>query len=289
MSLSVLVVDDIPLNIKLLEARLSSQNFDVITANSGAEALDVCQHKKVDLLLLDLEMPKMSGFEVCKRLKSDARTKYIPIIVITAHVEDCEKAKAYEMGANEFLSKPFDDVALTARIDNLLKQKKLQEEISKREVFSRPTGQSGKDWRSLKGILHSQEGGRVLFLDESTRLISKVLSVLSDRHNITVETSLKSARQTLQDYPFDLFILNACGSPEEVLKFISEIRSNNAMAQPSILLIVLPGDDFLHAALKGGVNDFLSSPINQYDLLARVNVQVTTQRLSQYLATFDKA
>src|SRR5258708_7633132 len=84
MSARILVVDDVPANVKLLEARLSAEYFDVLTATDGAEALDICSRAECDIILLDVMMPDMDGFEVCRRLKSNPATPFIPVVIITA-------------------------------------------------------------------------------------------------------------------------------------------------------------------------------------------------------------
>jgi CheY-like chemotaxis protein len=84
MSARILVVDDVPANVKLLEARLSAEYFDVLTASNGAEALSICARAECDIILLDVMMPDMDGFEVCRRLKSDPATHFIPVVIVTA-------------------------------------------------------------------------------------------------------------------------------------------------------------------------------------------------------------
>ena len=84
MSARILVVDDVPANVKLLEARLSAEYFDVLTASNGAEALAICARAECDIILLDVMMPDMDGFEVCRRLKSNPATHFIPVVIVTA-------------------------------------------------------------------------------------------------------------------------------------------------------------------------------------------------------------
>ena len=84
MSARVLVVDDVPANVKLLEARLSAEYFDVITACNGTQALEICSRAECDIILLDVMMPDMDGFEVCRRLKSNPATHFIPVVMVTA-------------------------------------------------------------------------------------------------------------------------------------------------------------------------------------------------------------
>jgi two-component system, cell cycle response regulator len=102
MSARILVVDDVPANVKLLEARLSAEYFDVLTASSGSEALQICQRAECDIILLDVMMPDMDGFEVCRRLKSNPATHFIPVVMITALDSPSDRVRGLEAGADDF-------------------------------------------------------------------------------------------------------------------------------------------------------------------------------------------
>jgi len=115
MSARILVVDDVPANVKLLEARLSAEYFDVLTASNGAEALDVSSRSDATLFLLDVMMPDMDGFEVCRRLKSNPATHFIPVVIVTALDSHPTASAGSEAGADDFLTKPVSDVVLIAR------------------------------------------------------------------------------------------------------------------------------------------------------------------------------
>src|SRR5262245_9434117 len=123
MTARVLVVDDIPANVKLLEARLSAEYFDVLTAASGDEALAICERAECDIMLLDVMMPEMDGFEVCRRLKSNPATHHIPVVMVTALDQPSDKLRGLEAGADDFLTKPVSDVALIARVRSLSRLK----------------------------------------------------------------------------------------------------------------------------------------------------------------------
>src|ERR1700723_139476 len=112
MSARVLVVDDVPANVKLLEARLSAEYFDVLTAANGAEALTICARAECDIILLDVMMPDMDGFEVCRRLKSNPATHFIPGGMVTALDSPADRVRGLEAGADAFLTKPVSDVVL---------------------------------------------------------------------------------------------------------------------------------------------------------------------------------
>ena len=124
----VLVVDDTPANIKLLDAVLTPQGYTVVPATSGPDALALVEQETPDLILLDILMPGMDGYEVCRRLRGQPATAHLPIIMITAS-ETNEKIKGLEAGADDFLPKPFDQAELLARVRSLLRVKRYHDII----------------------------------------------------------------------------------------------------------------------------------------------------------------
>src|ERR1700731_4082924 len=123
MTARVLVVDDVPANVKLLEARLSAEYFDVLTAVSGSEVLSICERAECDVVVLHVMMPDMDGFEVCRRLKTSMTTRHIPVVMVTALDQPSDRVKGLESGADDFLTKPVSDIALVARVRSLTRLK----------------------------------------------------------------------------------------------------------------------------------------------------------------------
>src|SRR5436190_17349183 len=140
MTARVLVVDDLPANVKLLEARLSAEYFDVLTAMSGEQALVICERAECDIVLLDVMMPEMDGFEVCRRLKSNPATHHIPVVMVTALDQPADRLRGLEVGADDFLTKPVSDVALIARVRSLSRLKLMIDELRMRALTSREIG-----------------------------------------------------------------------------------------------------------------------------------------------------
>src|SRR6266566_4865829 len=138
MSARILVVDDVPANVKLLEARLSAEYFDVLTAANGAEALQICARAECDIILLDVMMPDIDGFEVCRRLKSNPATHFIPVVMITALDSPADRVTGLDAGADDFLTKPVSDLVLIARVRSLTRLKMMTDELRMRAVTSRP-------------------------------------------------------------------------------------------------------------------------------------------------------
>jgi response regulator RpfG family c-di-GMP phosphodiesterase len=125
----ILVVDDEPMNVALLEATLVSRGYEIIPATNGIEALDLIRKDNPDLVLLDIMMPEMDGFEVCRRIKEDERLRDIPVIMLTALHSKQDRIKGIEAGAEDFISKPFDQGEILARIKMLLKMREMHESL----------------------------------------------------------------------------------------------------------------------------------------------------------------
>ena len=125
----ILVVDDLPQNIRLLEAVLGPRGYEVASAASGPEALEHLANGPVDLMLLDIVMPEMDGYEVCRRVRSDEATGFLPIVMITASGAQ-EKTAALEAGADDFIAKPFDQTELIARVQSLVRIKQYHDKIA---------------------------------------------------------------------------------------------------------------------------------------------------------------
>eukprot|EP01031_Cornospumella_fuschlensis_P007674 gene7674-9503_t len=127
MTARILAVDDIAANLRLLEAKLQAEYYEVLLASSGQEALNVAFTQMPDVILLDVMMPGMDGYQVCTALKADARTQHIPVVMVTALTDSTERVRGLEVGADDFLSKPVDDATLFARLRALLRVKQVQD------------------------------------------------------------------------------------------------------------------------------------------------------------------
>ncbi len=145
MSARILIVDDQPASVKLLSAKLSNEYYHTLSAEDGASALDTVERDAPDLVLLDVMMPGMNGFEVCQRIKQNPKTLHIPVVIIAALDSRQDKIRGLEAGANHFLTKPADDTTLFARVRSLVRLKHMLEQWRMREATSERLGFIGDD------------------------------------------------------------------------------------------------------------------------------------------------
>src|SRR5512142_1073486 len=164
MTARVLVVDDVDLNIKLLEAKLSSEYFEVVSAQNGPTALEVADAEVPDIILLDVMMPRMDGFEVCRRLKANPRTTDIPVVMVTALSDIADRLRGLEAGADDFLTKPVNDIALFARVRSLIRLKRMMDEWRMREHTS---GEFGVIKSDSSEFNESADHARILVVEDS--------------------------------------------------------------------------------------------------------------------------
>lgn len=164
MTARVLVVDDVEPNVRLLEAKLQHEYYTVITAFSGEQAIIRAQTDNPDVILLDVMMPGLDGFETCKRLKEDPRTRHIPVVMVTALDQRQDRIKGLSVGADDFLSKPIDDVALLARVRSLSRFKGVTDELRNREAVGKKFGVIDNATNRDNG-----QGARVLILEDDAK------------------------------------------------------------------------------------------------------------------------
>ena len=277
----VLVVDDIPANVKLLEARLGAEYFDVITALSGEEALAKCLASLPDLVLLDVMMPGMDGFEVCRRLKADPRTLHIPVVMVTALDQISDRIKGLEAGADDFLTKPVNDTALVTRVKSLVRLKALTDELRLRSAVGRDLGlDDGLDPRLFTEVPR----GEVLLVDDRRSSFERLQQALAGKHGLTVETDAQQALFRVAENDFDLVIVNLALSSFDALRLVSQVRSLERTRMLPILLLVEQEDRTrLLRGLELGINDYLVRPIDRQELLARIATQIRRKRYTDRL------
>jgi two-component system cell cycle response regulator len=281
MTARVLVVDDMPANVKLLEARLSAEYFDVMTAVSGQEALAICERAECDVVLLDVMMPDMDGFEVCRRLKSGMTTHHIPVVMVTALDQPSDRVRGLESGADDFLTKPVSDLALIARVRSLSRLKMMTDELRMRAVTSREIGIESPEREALA---EAGRGGRILMVDDRPALSERIQIMLSSEHAVDVERDPTEALFHGAEGNYDLVIVSLDLDNFDGLRLCSQLRSlERTRNLPIVAIAEADNNTRLVRALEIGVNDYVVRPFDKNEILARVRTQIRKKRYAEKL------
>jgi two-component system cell cycle response regulator len=278
MSARVLVVDDVDVNVRLLEAKLSSEYFTVVTASSGEEALRMARSEHPDIILLDVMMPEMDGFEVCRRLKADPATDGIPVVMVTALSEVADRVRGLQSGADDFLTKPVNDVALFARVRSLVRLKRMTEEWRLREEVYGRFDTVIDDGRRKEDM----SPANVVLWEETDFAADRVTEMLQPAAQVLRPKSAEQLRE-MADATVDLVILSLNGE-QDALRLVAQLRGSETSRLIPILLIA-DGEDLprLAKGLDLGANDYIVRPVDRNELSARARTQVRRKRLQDRL------
>ncbi|MGA8921189.1 MAG: response regulator, partial [Pseudolabrys sp.] len=261
MTARILVVDDVPANVKLLEARLSAEYFDVATAYNGADALALCERGECDIVLLEVMMPELDGFEVCRKLKSNPLTHHIPVVMVTALDQPSDRVRGLEAGADDFLTKPVTDIALISRVRSLARLKMVTDELRMRAVTSREIGIQSPE---REAVTETGRNGRVLIVDDRLSSYQRLLATLAAEHRVDVEIKPDEALFRAAEGGYDLVIVSLGLKNFDGLRLCSQIRSLERTRNIPILAITEADNGArLARGLEIGVNDYLLRPVEQ--------------------------
>jgi two-component system cell cycle response regulator len=281
MTARILVVDDIEPNVKLLEAKLTAEYFDVLSASSGREALQMCEQDLCDIVLLDVMMPGMDGFEVCRRIKTNPTTAHLAVVLITALDQPADRLRGLEAGADDFLTKPIDEVALLARVRSLVRLKVVIDELRNR---ANTTLTLRVEDENAALASEDDRGGRILLVDDRQGSCERILQALGARHEVVAEADPQEALFKAAEDNFDIFIVSLGLANYDGLRLCSQIRAlERTRHLPILILAELEDRDRVLRGLELGVNDYLSRPIDRNELLARVRILLRGKRYADRL------
>ncbi len=271
MTARILIVDDMPTNTRLLEAKLSAEYYQVATAADGFTAISIAQSWQPDLILLDVMMPDMDGYETCRRLKDDAATIHIPVVMVTALGEPSERLRGLEAGADDFLTKPVEYDTLLARVRSLVRLKRLLDEWRLRGETARALGLTAE---SL--VPPSVAGARALVVDDWDLGAQTVQDALSREGILPGRAAAEAEALALTAaIPFDLVVLSLSLTAEDPLRLASRLRAIDATQDIPLLLIAEPEQkDRILRGFDLGANDWLLRPIDENELRARARNQI---------------
>ncbi len=280
----ILVVDDTASNRLILREKLSSAYYDVLLAENGTRALEMARQEQPDMILLDVMMPGLDGHAVCRKLKSDRDLAHIPVIMVTGANSADERVKGLEAGADDFLTKPVNDLALFARVRNLMRTKVMFDELRMRDSTSRELG-LGDFLTNLAG--NAQTPGTVLLAAPDPETGRKWRSKLDRALNVQiVETAneREAVNLGLLERP-DVYVVHQ-SLPEggDGLRLVSALRARTETRHSAIILIV--GEDRLNVAAQGlelGASDYIMEPFDMNELVARLRSQMRRKQLSDQL------
>ncbi len=282
MSARVLVVDDILPNVKLLEAKLASEYYDVLTATSGPEALEKVKRDGPDIVLLDVMMPGMDGFEVCREIKSDPSYAHIPVVMVTALTDAADRVRGLEAGADDFLSKPLNDTALMARVRSLVRLKMTVDEWRVRENTATQLGVVDKGGTAMNEPV---ENARILVVDDQDYDSEKFIETLKvDNDIVEVVKTGPEAMECVIGQDYDLMVISLNLASEDGLRLCSHIRSSERSRSVPILMVA--GEDDMSRIAHGleiGAHDYILRPVDRNELLARVRTQIRRKRFQERL------
>ena len=268
----ILVVDDDPLNVELLTIKLEREYYVVTTAADGFEALAKIEAEQPDILLLDVMMPALDGFDTCRRIRADPVMAHIPVVMVTALSGVADRVKGLEAGADDFLTKPINDLALMARIGSLLRLKIIRDEWQLREAtYNQFVGNPDDD------AIPDVTGGHAVVLEDRAAdrwLISNTLACLGAR--VTFAETLADAVTLAQQDDCDLVFASLNLKNEDGLRICPLLRTREATRRLPILLLANEAD--ITRVAKGlsdlGANDYLLRPLDPNELLARIRTQL---------------
>jgi two-component system, cell cycle response regulator len=274
LSARILVVDDLEANRRLLEARLTADYYEVIEATRGEEAVQMARREKPDLILLDVMMPGgIDGYEACRRLKAQPETRHIPVVILTTLDDRDNRVRGLQAGAEEFLTKPIDEVQLMARVKSLLTLKVVTDELRAREENGRRLGVIGDDTRPDAVDQHRVFAGNVLVVDDNATQIKRIQTALGVEHRVSLIGEEANAG------PPDLAVVSVHAKTFDGFRVIARMRSGEATRHLPILAIV-DTDDRARAvrALELGAHDIIIRPIDEEELIARARTLMRRKR-----------
>jgi two-component system cell cycle response regulator len=282
MTARVLVVDDLPANVKVLEAKLTAEYFTVVTAMNGADALKLAVSEAPDIILLDVMMPEMDGFEVCRRLKADPATTHIPVVMVSALSGVADRVTGLEAGADDFLTKPVNDVTLFARIRSLARMKRAMDEWRMREETCDQFGVM----QGMQGLEDDlQFVGNILVVEPDEFSGERLSTTLEEQgHVVDYVQTAEEALLKIRDIDYDLLITSLYLDDGDGLRLTSELRAEDKSRTLPVLLII--ESDEIGGLAKGfelGINDYLVRPVDANELKARTRTQLRQKRYRERL------
>lgn len=274
MSARILVADDIEANRRVLQGKLEAHFHVVLEAANGLEAIDVARRERPEIILLDVMMPGIDGYETCKRLKADPATGHIPVVMVTALSDSEDRVRGLEAGAEDFITKPVDDFQLNSRIEALRRYNSVAHELRLRQGRSASAVEfEEQEQEDLKRTI------RILVMDEHPRRSRRLTEVLRKAGHEVYSYLESGGGAALSSTGIDVIILPLSDQSFDPLKICTHFRMSEMTRPISIIVASEPHETHLAArALAYGASDVIQMPIEPQELLARVRTQTRRTR-----------
>ncbi|MEN9709146.1 MAG: hypothetical protein RIQ68_1554 [Pseudomonadota bacterium] len=264
----ILIVDDHFQNIKFLEARLAAEYYQILSASNGAEAIDMAARGLCDMILLDVMMPGLDGFETCRRLKRDPATAHLPVVMVTALDGPQDRERGLEAGADDFLAKPIDDLVLIARLRALSRLKSSFDELQMR---AREAGIAGVFAKSVP----SGCTPKILLVDDDPAAAERVSLGLAEEFSLRIVPDAQVALFEAVENGCDLAIISLALKNADALRLCAQLRAlERTRDLPVVLIAETDARERVLRALDLGVNDFVERPFAIHELKARLRTHL---------------
>jgi two-component system cell cycle response regulator len=256
----ILVVDDVATNRMIARAKLTASYYDVIEAECGEQAIEKATSEQPDLILLDVLMPGINGFETCRRLKATHATLHIPVVMLTALDGQEDRLRGLDAGADDFLSKPYQDMALFTRVSSLIRMKQMIDELRLRHETSRELG--------LEGMTSADSGlnfadSSVLLVSGSPGLANAAADGIRSRLGCALEMADGEAEALalLASNSYDACLICPNLADGEPMRFASLLRARPETRQTVVMMVFEPDNlGTANLAMEMGISDYLTYP-----------------------------
>lgn len=282
MTAKILIVDDVATNRIVLKVKLSEARYETIQARDAAEALSVARTAHPDAVLLDLVLPDSDGISVCRALKADPETRDIPVIIVTASRESAARTEALKAGADDFLSKPLDDLTLLARLRSLFRAREMEEELRLREATGAEIGfaEAAAAWG---GAPVREAPARIAIITgrpETGLALRRSLLPHLDAARIDVLCRDDALSGAAPAEDAEVFLIEAgLTTREDGLRLMSDLRSRAPTRHAGICILLPPGArDTGVMALDLGAADLVSTEADPEEMALRLQTQVRRKR-----------
>lgn len=279
MTAQILVVDDVPANVKLLEAKLTNEYYNVIGASDGFEALAIAKEKRPDLILLDVMMPGMDGFEVCKKLKEDPKVSHIPVVMVTALSDHKDRIRGLDAGADDFLTKPISDTALFARVKSLVRIKVLLDELRMRDQTRAQLGIEAENT-----FTSDVSNSKILLIDDDPIQAKQLIQKLEGTYNVQWIADHEGCIEQASEGDYDTILVTTQFADIDGLRLATQLKNEGSLRHVPVLMLVDEDDEqIMFKGLELGINDYLRIPVDKNEMTARIRTQIRRKRYQEAL------